>query len=456
MGFQGVGRIVALCLNLITFAVILGALAPAEYGAAALALAIAEIAATVVSLGIDTAVFRGLSVGDIDGAGLGTAAAVKLVLNAAAATIGVLVVLALPDSSARLPLIVAFAWMPTAALLTFQQVLRARVRLLPFGIADVVSSALALAFLLLLSIGGLEAVDVVICTVASNTVVWVALAVVAARDLPPRLPLAGMGSRVRHLIRQSRMLGVGDATVVTYYRADVVALGVTSGGSAVGLYAAAYRFVDIAMYVQTIVIGAFFPRIARSWGDRAALRALLTDLGALLLALATIVFIAVVTLGPTIIELFGGQAYGDVTVLVTLLMAATAAMFLNRLLIQTLVAGGHAARQALCWIGGLVGAVLAFPLSSLYAENGAGIAVLIGEVLILVIAATQLRGFRALPTSPPRGAVLAVVLVAAATAVAILVPDPGRALVGIGLAAAAAGTLAIAIRRRTAMLREAA
>ncbi len=452
IGAQGSGRLIALALNMATFAVILSALDPTEYGRAALALTLAYILGTAAAFGIDPTVFRGISVGEVDGRVLAAAFVLRLTLTTLVGGAAVLVVLALPDSPMRTPLLVAFAAMPVGALVTLQQVLRARVRLVPFAIADVVGSALALAIVITLSARGLRPVDVVLSTVVPNLVVYLALAVPACRALRPRLVVRTLGADARGILRRSRMLAVGDATVVTYYRADVVALGATTGGAALGVYAAVYRFVDIAMYAQTIVIGAFFPRLARAWSDPAALRALLVRVGGLLLGLATIAFVTVVTLGPAVIDLFGDGAYGDTTVLVAILMTVTAVMFVNRLLIQTLIAGGHGGRQAVCWVGGLTGAALAFPLSALFAERGAGVAMLIGELLILGIAGTQLKLLGALPRPRPPGPVTVAFAAAAAVALAIaFLPDAARIPGGALLALATFGVLLLSVRSRSAI-----
>ncbi len=449
LGLQGLGRLIALCLNMATFAVILSGLTPAEYGSAAFAITLAEVAGTVAAFGIDKSVFRDLSIGTMDGRRLGAAFLLRLGLAAGVGCLAILVVLALPDSSTRGPMILAFAAMPIACLVTLQQVLRAHVRLIPFAIADVAGSALALAFVIAFSLRGLSAVDVVASSVLPNLIVWLALAVVACRQLRPRFTPTGFGHDARGLFQRSRMFGVGDVTVVAYYRADVVALGITTGGSALGVYAAAYRFVDIAMYGQSIVIGAFFPRIARAWSDLASLRRLLSQIGGFLLALATIAFVSVVTLGPWVIEAFGGSSYGDITVLVAILMTATAVMFINRLLIQALIAGGYGARQVLCWMGGLTGAALAFPLSAFFGARGTGVAVLIGETLILGIAVRQLGSLGALPRiSLPRADAAILGAAVAAALVAATLPDPARLVAGALLALATGSALLLKLRRR--------
>ena len=453
VGLQGLGRLIALVLNMVTFAVILSGLTPAGYGTAALALTLTEGAGTVAAFGIDKAVFRALSVDELDGRGLGAAVLVRIAFAASVGLLAIGLVLLLPDGALRTPLVVALAAMPIAALITVQQVLRARVRLVPFAIADVTGSALTLGLVVAFSMGGLRPVEVVLGTVLSNLVVWLALAVVASRELRPRFAPGRLRADVRGLLRRSRMLGVGDATVVAYYRADVIALGATTGGAALGIYAAAYRFVDIAMYAQAIVIGAFFPRIARAWSDPVALRALLREVSGFLLALAVIAFVTVVTLGPAVIEAFGGSSYGDITGLVSILMTVTAVMFVNRLLIQALIAGGFAGRQAVCWLGGVAGALLAFPLSAFFAERGAGTAMLIGELLILAIAARQLGALGALPppVMPGAGFVAFVFFVGAALVAAVL-PDAVRLPLGVAIALLTTAGFLVRVRRRGALV----
>jgi O-antigen/teichoic acid export membrane protein len=451
-GVQGMGRVAALAINLATFALLLHQLDPTAYGQMTLALTISYVAGTLSSLGVDTVVFRRVSVGAMDADDLGAALVVRALAGLAVTAAGTVVILLLDvGDGLRVALLIALVTLLLDPMLTLQQVLRAKVMLVPFAVADITSSGLLLALLLMLARDGLTAWEAVLATVVANWIVWAALSLLALRQMRPRFAHGGLGRRARGIVVEGRSLAVGDALVVAYYRADIFALGIMATGAAVGTYGAAYKFVDIAMYAQVIVIGAFFPSITRAWREDGP-AALLHDLATVLIGLGALAFVIVVSVGPEIVTRFGGEAYGDTLALQAILMTAVIVMFANRLLVQALVAGGQGRRQVMCWAGGLVGGVLAFPFAAAWGPEGAATAVLVGEVGVLLLAWWHIGRAGAHPRPLP-GRITAVFLAAAALSlVTAALPGPGRVIGGLALAAVAAAALAhTAIGRRRLM-----
>jgi hypothetical protein len=73
-------------------------------------------------------------------------------------------------------------------------------------------------------------------------------------------------------------------------------LSASAGAAATGVYAAAYRLVDIGLYAPNIFVGARFPALARQWDDPGQRHALLRDAARQLVRLAGIAGVAGVLL----------------------------------------------------------------------------------------------------------------------------------------------------------------
>jgi O-antigen/teichoic acid export membrane protein len=375
-----------MALNLATFGLTLEALGAGGFGQVSLALAAAYVITTLAGFGLDQTIFRRLSLSPDDGVMLGTGFVLRIMTTWSAAFASMSVVAVLPLSpDTRWPIWAALSAVALGPATLLQQVLRSRVELVPLAVADVAGSVMSLLGILVLRATGLVSpVGVVLCTVVPNAVVWLSLAALAVRRVRPRF--RGWSHHARSLLREARPIAFGDAAVVGYYRADVLIVAAVAGTTAVGIYSAVYRLVDVAMYVQSTVIGAAFPMIARAWADGAdKVRPLLTILLGRLVELGAIAFLLAVAVGPPLLRALGGADFDEVDRVVVLLMAALVVMFVNRLTVQALVAGGFGRQQLVSWAGGVAGAAACVVLARTDGAAGAAAATLVGEILVLFI-----------------------------------------------------------------------
>jgi O-antigen/teichoic acid export membrane protein len=446
-GTQLVGRALALTLNLGAFAVLVRYLPATGFGEYTLALTVAYIGSLLATFGLDVSLFRRLSLEPDDAV---TLARTVVVRCGFAVAVTVLVVAGGHAATGGGPLFAAIAAATLTILIgplqTMAQVLRARVQLLPFAIADVGGSAVTLTMLLLLSRDGLSALEAVVATVVPNALAATFLAALSVRRLAPGFRRAGLSvAGFRELLHRSRALGVADLVVVGYYRLDVLMLSALGGLAALGAYAVAYRFVDVAMYVQVIVIGAFFPSMARAWESGEGPQARIEDVAALLVPAGTAIYVVVISLGPDVLALVSPERYPDLGTLLPLLLAATVVMYVNRLLLQALIAGGRGGAQLRCWLVALATSLVAMPLGVVVAGAvGAAAATLVAELVLLGAAAHALRDvLRRRPLLTGRRPAILLGGAALVTAAAALGPAPQL----LGAAVVAATAVAMAARR---------
>lgn len=96
-------------------------------------------------------------------------------------------------------------------------------------------------------------------------VVAAGLAVTIARRIAaPHIPVGGdRPVRLGALFRQAAPLGAGAAVQSLYTRLDVVMLGQMASSRALGLYSAAYKPVNVAVYLGNTVAGVLLPLMAQ-------------------------------------------------------------------------------------------------------------------------------------------------------------------------------------------------
>jgi O-antigen/teichoic acid export membrane protein len=119
--------------------------------------------------------------------------------------------------------------------------------------------------------GGLGAVVVWV----SRDLLWFCAAFLAGqlaslawlfRWAPPaaRWPRGDWQARARQLARRQVPFAAAALALAAYYKIDVVLLERWRGPAEAGIYAAAFKFTDIAMALSGVMAGAVFPRVARS------------------------------------------------------------------------------------------------------------------------------------------------------------------------------------------------
>ncbi|MFQ5692446.1 MAG: flippase [Nitrospinota bacterium] len=77
-------------------------------------------------------------------------------------------------------------------------------------------------------------------------------------------------AKVRFVLRESAVIGLTGLLWVVYFRVDQLMLEWMKGVEAVGQYAAAYRFVDIALVGSGLMMASLFPLLSERWSEPGA------------------------------------------------------------------------------------------------------------------------------------------------------------------------------------------
>lgn len=245
------------------------------------------------------------------------------------------------------------------------------------------------------------------------------------RGVPPR------SEQVRELVRSVVPFAAAFLALTLYYKVDVLILERLRGQEDVGVYAAAYRFVDMFQAVALAGVGAVYPRLSRlapgagrsgSWAA--------TRLSELVLLAAVPVGAGVYLLRePFVLLLFGAQYRSSVEVL-GILAWVLPALAVNLYAGYVLAAAGRMRLMAVLYVGGLiVNVLLNAALIPGRGAPGAALAMLISEGLLAAGFLTALAG--AVNAAPGRKAWWGAAGAAGLAWAVHLLPDPSAGLLGV-------------------------
>lgn len=160
--------------------------------------------------------------------------------------------------------------------------------------------------------------------------------------------------QVRGLIRELLPFAAAFLLLTAYYKVDILLIDRWRGSGDAGIYAAAYRFTDIAQALSVVVASAVYPRLSRL-GDRSGTPAARTlELMALgSVPAAGLLWIVRV---PLIDGLFG-TGYGDAAGALSLLAPALPFLAVNALATFVLAAAGRTGTVARAYALALFGNV---------------------------------------------------------------------------------------------------
>lgn len=221
------------------------------------------------------------------------------------------------------------------------------------------------------------------------------------------------------LVRALAPFAAAFVALTVYYKVDVLLLARWRDAAEVGLYAAAYKFVDVAQALALVAAGAVYPRLSRAVaaaahaassgrnaGDRAhghASPALPRSAARLLewALLATVPAAGLVFLlrMPLTVAIYGA-AYADAAVVLGWLAALLPALVLNILAGYVLGAAGRMGQVAGAYVLATVANVAANAvLIPRYGAAGAAMAMLGSELFLAVLLLAALRARAAAPSA---------------------------------------------------------
>jgi O-antigen/teichoic acid export membrane protein len=444
---QLVARLFLTATGLAVFAIVTRHLGVAGYGAYSLVLALIPLFALFADLGVTTIAVREIArEPDERSRIVGTVMTVKAALAIVAALALLALIPVLPyDHELRVALAIALAGLILHLLATvpgvvFQSLLRLDLQVL-VDLAIGVSNLLLVLLVVHLG-GGLHAL--VVAWVVS-TGVGSALAFGLALRLAPLRPRFER-QLASHLLRRALPLGLVLVAGMVHFRVDAVLLSLLRPIHDVGVYNAAFRFLEQALLVPALFMTAIFPVLAAYAGRRdprlvATAQKALTFL---LLVAAPIAVGAFVLARPIVTVIAGPEFEESVTplriLLVVILFTFVAALFTNLLIAYD--------RQGRLLVVSLLGIALNVTLNLIlippYGYNGAAAGTVVasaGATAVLTVWALRYAELRIDWTPSLR------ILVAALAMGAIVSPAAAWPLAApIVLGAAVYVTLAFALR----------
>jgi len=261
---QIAGNALASAVGFFTFVAATRGLGPALYGDYVVALAFMFVPVVLADLGISTVVLREISARpERTQDAMSSSLPLRALVSTAAVVLATGIGLNLPFSEDTLVAIVIGAFGAVAALLNLAvvPVLQSQLRMPWAVVANVVGRVVTLA----LTFAALE-LDLGIAGVAwANTLGLIGtllISVVAVTRLISLRPVVDVVEWGR-LLRGSVVLGIAIGLSQVYFRVDTLLLAFIRPEVEVGLYGAAYKFLELAELVMFAIILSLFPALSR-------------------------------------------------------------------------------------------------------------------------------------------------------------------------------------------------
>ncbi len=173
--------------------------------------------------------------------------------------------------------------------------------------------------------------------------------------------------------------------IAVYYNLDQVMLGFMRSEAEVGWYTAAYKGVTAALLPATVIAQSFFPTLSIARGDAPSIHARMKEYARSMLLVGFPIAAAASILGGPLFLLFAGPEFQPATFAFVLLMANVAVVYLSMIYGQPLLAWDRQAVYMFVVGGGaLLNIALNFALIPPYGVNGAALATVSAETIVLL------------------------------------------------------------------------
>jgi len=171
-------------------------------------------------------------------------------------------------------------------------------------------------------------------------------------------------------LRKGSLYLLGAAVTQIIINFDLLVLGATRPPSEAGVYSAAYRVSFFISATIGIAVMATMPELIRRWkNDRLAFARLLQGLLELSARLGAVVLTGGLLFGPTLIQIFYGNAFHSSQTLFQILLATVPLGFINSFLVQAFYAAGRPGSYLT--VAGITAALVAVSLLFLVPRYGA-------------------------------------------------------------------------------------
>jgi O-antigen/teichoic acid export membrane protein len=450
---QAGGAMLGTLLGFATFLAVTRGLGPAAFGDIATASVYLLVPAALADVGFAAVVLRDISAAP-DRTEYVMRASVPLRVLVAAVFVGLatLVALIIPfDHRTKVAIgIAAPGAFFTLVDLALLPILQAQLRMHLAALASLVGRSAILA-LTLVALGARLGFEAVVAAGSIGLGITLAIDLVFVGRLVSLRPLIDT-AYWRSLVRESLALGVSGALALIYFRIDTLILALARSARDVGLYGAAYKFIEVAETSASFAATSAFPTLARLSAEldrrlRAAVQRTFDALLAAAVPLTVIFFV----FPRDIIEVTAGPRFVDADSALRILAPYVLFSFVAGVLWRTLIAG-RADRTLLVLSIAVLGlnVGLNIVLVPRYGYNAAAVTSVVSQVvatLLIAVAVKRVHGFLPslgyLVVLAPAAAVM--VGVAVLPSLPFAVAAPASVAAYIGVVAVAPGTIRDAI-----------
>ena len=431
---QAGGSFLAAVVGFLTFVAVTRGLGPAAYGHLTAATAFLFIPTVLAEAGLSAALLRQISARPEETehalrASLPLRALIAFV--ALTAALAIALVSPLPYLTKVAIAISAVGSLCTLLTQSLMPVLQAQLKMHLSVAATLAGRLLTLGLTLGVLAAGLGFKSVVAAQVAGAVLVLVLHAGIVGRLVPLR-PLIDT-AYWRRLVTGSRALGRAIARSQAYFRLDAVRHARRRDAYEVGLYGAAYKFIEISELLVVAIPISVFPPLARfvATGDPRA-TVLVQRAFDVMLAAAAPLAVGMVVFAEPVVVAAAGEEFREGADALRLLGPFVLFSFVNGLLFRILMA--HGRDQLLLATTGTVlvaNVVLNLVFIPVYGFRAAAVVSVVTEILVLVplAVAARRRGLA------PRLGYVPVVAAAAGLMAAVGLLVPGPALVAMAVSA---------------------
>jgi O-antigen/teichoic acid export membrane protein len=436
-GSQLAARVIGAGVQAIALVVVARRLGPADYGGFALVSTLTMMATVVADWGV---LMVGARAAEADRAHADDVlrACLTLRLGLGVLAAGALVVLGFAGSDrptvhlATLVAALSFlpgAWLAVASIRAQLDLAMGRVAL-----GAVAGSITSMAWLLVtLALGG--GIAALAGSFVANAVVTTLMTL---KLTPGRIVLRPSRDRVlvRQLLRDSHPVGVGYLLVTIYFYIDAVLLSRLASSAQLGIYDAAYRFVQVGLMIPGVVVTSLFTvasGLARE--DRRRMADFVRQLGSVLALFVPIPLIALATASGDLMAFVYGADYRPGGVPLAWLSFAVSLVVLSGVVGPMLVSlGRERSTMRIAAVATVFNLALNGILIPAYAARGAAIATVLTELAVLTPAVVLLRRELRLHFDVAHLAKVAASGVVGA-AVVLVLPGPVLLRIALGLGA---------------------
>jgi len=147
---------------------------------------------------------------------------------------------------------------------------------------------------------------------------------------------------LQRVLWQAISIGVAMVFVAILFRLDTIMLSFLRSDSEVGLYAVAYKFINVFVMIPTALMGAMFPNMAFSFqNSKETMRRLYENAYRVLMIVAFAMAIFITILSPTLIRLLFGGEFSEAELTLRILIWSVLFISINSILFNVLLSSDN-------------------------------------------------------------------------------------------------------------------